>query len=77
MFTRLQIARTTVNNSPPPDGSLADVEALLAQQDEATRITWEFASEVRRDDPLLNTLAVNLGLTDQQINEFFIAASAL
>jgi len=77
MFTRLQIARTTVNNSPPPDGSLADVEALLAQQDEATKITWEFALEFKRSDPLLNALGQNLGLTEQQIDQLFIAAAAL
>lgn len=56
---------------------LDDVEAMIAQQDRATQITWEFAIEFRRDDPLLNALAANLGLTEQQIDEFFIAASAL
>lgn len=56
---------------------LADVEAMIAQQDEATKITWEYAIEFRRDDPLLNNLAVQLGLTEQQIDEFFIAASKL
>lgn len=58
-------------------GLLADVEAMITQQDEATRITWEFASEFRRDDPLLNQLAVNLGLTPEQIDQFFIAAAQL
>jgi hypothetical protein len=56
---------------------LASVEAMIAQQDEATRITWEFASEFKRDDPLLNQLGVALGLTQQQIDEFFIAAAQI
>jgi hypothetical protein len=80
-----------VQPAPPPDsitprqcrllllqqGLLADVEAMIAAQDEATRITWEYALEFRRDDPLLNQLAANLELTNEQIDQFFIAASEL
>jgi len=58
-------------------GLLASVEAMIAQQDEATKISWQYASEFRRNDPLLNQLAINLNLTSQQIDEFFIAAAAL
>lgn len=58
-------------------GLLATVEAMIAQQDEATRITWEYASEFQRNDPLLKQLAVNLGLTSEQIDQFFIAAATL
>lgn len=58
-------------------GLLADVEAMIAQSTEDVRITWEYALEFRRDDPLLNQLAANLGLTEAQIDEFFLAASAL
>lgn len=56
---------------------LADVEAMIAQQDEATRITWEYALEFRRDDPLLNQLAANLGLAQEDIDQFFIDANLL
>lgn len=58
-------------------GMLASVEQTIAGMDEATRITWEYALEFRRDDPLLNALAVNLGLTSEQIDAFFIAATQL
>lgn len=58
-------------------GLLPTVEAMIAQQDEATRITWEYALEFRRDDPLLTQLAANLNLTNEQIDQFFIAASQL
>ena len=58
-------------------GLLSQVEAMIAQQDEATRITWEYAIEFRRDDPLLNQLALNLGLTAAQIDQFFIDAAQL
>jgi hypothetical protein len=58
-------------------GLLESVETLIASQDEATQITWKYASEFRRDDPLLNQLAVNLNLTAEQLDEFFIAAASL
>lgn len=58
-------------------GMLADVEQMISQQDEATRITWEYALEFRRDDQLLIQLAASLGLTPEQIDEFFIEASKI
>lgn len=58
-------------------GLLAQVERMISQQDEATKITWEYAVEFRRDDPLLNALATGLGLGGAEIDQFFIAASAL
>lgn len=58
-------------------GLLDEVEAMISQQDRATQITWEFATEFRRDDPLLNALGQSLGLTEQQIDDFFVAASTL
>lgn len=58
-------------------GILASVEAMIATQDEATRITWEYATEFRRDDPLLTQLAQNLGLSEAQIDQFFLRASTL
>lgn len=56
-------------------GLLSQVETMIAAQDEATRITWEYALEFRRDDPLLVQLAKNLNLSPQQLDEFFFAAS--
>lgn len=58
-------------------GLLTSVEAMIAQQDEATRIAWQYASEFRRDDPLLLSLAASLNLTEQQLDDFFIAANTL
>lgn len=58
-------------------GMLAMVENIIAGMDEATRITWEYALEFRRDDPLLLQLGANLGLTPEQIDQFFIEAAKL
>lgn len=56
---------------------LSQVETMIAQQDEATQITWKYALEFRRDDPLLNAMAQNLGLSSAEIDQFFIEASKL
>lgn len=80
-------------NAPPPvpktitprqcrlilaqQGLLATIEETIKGMDEATRITWEYALEFRRDDPLLASLGKSLGLTDEQIDAFFIAAAQL
>lgn len=58
-------------------GLLDQVEALIAQQDRQTQITWEFASEFQRNDPLLVALGASLGLSSQQIDEFFVAAASI
>jgi hypothetical protein len=60
-------------------GLLATIETLIAEQDEATKIAWEYASEFRRNDPLLLSLAAHpsLDLTSEQIDAFFIAAAQL
>lgn len=58
-------------------GRLADVEAALAQADEATRIAWEFSIEVRRKEPVLVALGASLGFSDADLDDLFKAAAAL
>lgn len=73
-------ARIALNRA----GYLAAVNAAIAALptggngagDEA-RITWEFASEIRRDGPLIEQLAPGLGLTDEIIDNLFIMAATL
>lgn len=60
-------------------GLMPQVEAMIAQSTDDVKITWEYALEFRRDDPILNTFAANLQppLTSEQIDQFFIAAAQL
>lgn len=44
---------------------------------ESTRVEWEYAPYIERHHPLIDSLAVYLGLTPEQIDEGFIAASEL
>lgn len=58
-------------------GLLASVEATIAQAPEDVRISWEYALEFRRNDPILLTFATALGLTDTALDQFFLAAAQL
>lgn len=58
-------------------GLLDNVEAMIATKDRATQITWQDALEFKRNDALLTSLATGLGLTSNQVDQFFIAASKI
>ncbi len=58
-------------------GLLDAVEALIAdpETDRAIRIAWEYAAEFQRDSQMITTMASVLGLTEQQVDDLFIAAA--
>lgn len=57
-------------------GLLDDVEAALAEAPRETQLAWEYAVELRRDDPMLIAVAAALGLTEEQVDALFLAAVA-
>lgn len=44
---------------------------------ESTKVEWEYAPYIERNHPLLEALALNLGLTNEQIDQGFIDGSQL
>ena len=59
-------------------GLLDAVETTLAMpQNRAALITWEYALEIRRDDPLIATIGTAMEMSSGQIDDLFIAAGAL
>lgn len=62
-------------------GILDKVEELIAampgDEGRAARIDWEYALEVRRDWPLIAALGSQLGLSEQQIDDLFMAAASI
>ena len=59
-------------------GLLDDVEAMLADPaHRATRIEWEYATQVERVSPLVDSIGGALGLTSEQIDALFRQAAAL
>lgn len=53
------------------------VAAMTGTAGEAARITWEFSSEVRRDNPFVAQLASALSLTEAQLDDLFRLAITL
>jgi len=53
------------------------VSAAIAQAGTAAQIEWEYASEVRRDSPLIASLTPALGMTSAQIDALFTQAATL
>lgn len=62
-------------------GILDDVETAIASmtgvEGKKAQIAWEWASEIRRDDPLLISIAGCLGLNSEQIDQLFLEASKI
>lgn len=62
-------------------GLLASVQSTIDALDEpertAAQIEWEYATQIERDHPLVASLADQLDLTDEQIDDMWRAALAL
>ena len=59
-------------------GLLQTVQDAIANgTDEAMKIEWEYATEVRRDWAILIALTTELGLTSLQLDDLFILADTL
>ena len=58
-------------------GLLATVDAAIAAGSEADQITWEYATEVDRNSPMVVNLSASLGLTEQQLDDLFTLAATL
>jgi hypothetical protein len=56
---------------------LDQVTAAIAAGSQVDQITWEYATEVRREDPLVANLSAALGLTSQQLDNLFTLAATL
>jgi len=52
-------------------GLLDDAEALVLSQGGLAAMAWGDVTEFRRDSPLVNELAPQLGLDDQELDDLF------
>ena len=57
-------------------GLLDGLEAIITTN-RAWKIEWEYATEVRRDSPLIDAVASQEGMTSEQIDQLFVEAAAL
>jgi hypothetical protein len=56
---------------------LNQVNSLIQQAEPAVQIEWEYATTVERGSALVAAIALQLNLTDQEIDEMFTSASKL
>ena len=56
---------------------LDQVDAAIARQPRAVQITWEYATEIHRDDPMLVEVAQAIGLNTNTLDDLFRAAAKL
>ena len=58
-------------------GSLAAIEAAIAASGEAAQIEWEYANEIERSSPLIESLTAGLGWTEEDLDALFELAVTL
>jgi hypothetical protein len=59
------------------EGLLDDVTDWVATQDQATQLTWEYATVIQRTDPIIAVAGTALSLSDADLDDIFTAAAAL
>lgn len=57
-------------------GLRAAVEGAIVNADQDTKDGWEYASEIRRDNPLIIGMATALGLGDAELDHLFLTAAS-
>lgn len=67
-------ARLAINTVP---GLRDRVEVAVAAADRDIQDYWEYSSEIHRDNAILLALSMQLGLTEQQVDDLFALAKAL
>jgi hypothetical protein len=58
-------------------GLRAAVESAVAAADQTTQDAWQYATEFRRDNPLVNAVASALGKSASEIDALFALALSL
>lgn len=58
-------------------GLLEQVEQIIAQSPRAVQITWDAAQDFDRNNPLIEAIAYQIGLTESDIDNLFIEAAKL
>lgn len=59
------------------EGLLSAVEAVVAQADALTQMAWSDALEFRRDSPAIASLAAQVGLSSEQVDDLFRTAKSI
>jgi len=58
-------------------GLMQQVKDFLATQDEETQEEWEYATVIERNYPMIETVRVGFGMTEEQVDDLFTLAGSL
>jgi hypothetical protein len=58
-------------------GHLETVNNAISSMEQASQIEWEYATEVKRNSPLVASLATLLNLSPEDLDSLFVTASTL
>ena len=53
------------------------VNAAVATSPRSVQIDWEYATEIRRDNPIIAAMATQLSFTEAQIDDLFFSAASV
>lgn len=70
-------ARLALESQGLLDTVNANIASLEGEDGNLARIEWEYAIEIDRDNPLLQSLKTSIGFTDKQVYDLFILANTL
>lgn len=59
------------------DSIVQFIQSLPQPQKDLAWIAWEYSNDFERDNSLLNSLAPQLGFSQEELDDFFIFASTL
>ena len=76
-LTARQLRLGLLNIGIKPADVTAAISALPEDQRDVAEIEWDYASEYRRDHPLIAALGASFGLTAEQIDDAWRDAMAL
>lgn len=58
-------------------GLRAQVEAAVAAGDQDLKDWWEFATQLEQNHPMVNAMAIGIGVTGEQLDALFELAASL
>lgn len=58
-------------------GLYETVDSFMQQAGGVDLVAWEYATEVRRDSPMVQAMAQQLGLTSEQVDDLFRQAAGI
>jgi hypothetical protein len=76
-FVSMRQARLALLSAGLLDSVEAAIAGLSGDAGKAARIEWEYATEIRRNNPLFAQLSAALGLSGEALDQLFIQAATL